>query len=114
MEGYYYLHSETKDLIFKKFEPEYDSDFVQKVWALDTTDRTSAWTIVLEALALGAKVKRIKELSAKWKLTFNDSVELLKRVTEPSKLMQDGIVLFATKILDIEEEAYWDKVKKAW
>jgi len=114
MTGYYYLHSETKDLIFKKFEPEMDSDFVQKVWSMDTTNRADAWTIVLEGLALGAEIERVKELVDKWFLTFDDSVQMLKRIAGPSKLMQDGVVLYATKILNMEEEAYWDKVKSVW
>lgn len=114
MIGYYYLHAETKNLIFKKFEPEADSDFVQKVWRMDTADRVTAWTIALEGLALGAKISRVKELAKKWNLTFDDSVELLKRVEDPNALMKDGISLFAKEILDIPVDEYWKKVEKAW
>jgi hypothetical protein len=118
MHGYYYLHSVTKDLVFKRFEPGGDSgfvpDFVQRVWPIDTTDRIDAWTVILEGLALGAKIERVKELVDKWSLTFDDSVQMLKRIAGPSKLMQDGIILYATKILGMGKEPYWDKVRSAW
>jgi hypothetical protein len=109
-EGLYYLHKETKDLIFKKFEPENDSPFVQKTWALNTSNREDAWTIVLEALALGVKIERAVELSRKWGLTFEDSVEMLKRL-RPTKLMVGGIKIFIKQILNMEVDEYWGKVK---
>lgn len=35
--GFYYLHT-NGDLIWKRFRPEYDSDFVKRVWAVDAAD----------------------------------------------------------------------------
>ncbi len=78
MKGYYYLHSESKDLIYKpsiciEFDPSYfDSPFVQKVWRFDSEDRFDAWLICVEALALGAEKERVFELKEKWGLTDED------------------------------------------
>jgi hypothetical protein len=75
MDGYYYLHKDTKDLIYKPAicvdsDPQYfDSPFVQKVWRFDSSDRLDAWTICVEALAMGAKRERVFELKEKWGLT---------------------------------------------
>ena len=82
---YYYLHRETKDLISKPeaavvADPAYfDSDFVQKVWKIDTTERVDGWILCVEALALGAKKERVFELKEKWGLTDEDAPELAKR-----------------------------------
>jgi len=114
-DGWYYLH-ENGDLIWKRFEPEADSTFVKKVWRVDTTDRFSAWKIVLEAFALGGRVDRLLELSEKWKLTFEDSVELLKRtpIKAVTGLMSDGLTLFADHVLRMTPMAYWTKVREVW
>ncbi|MDP3766687.1 MAG: hypothetical protein Q8S13_01610 [Dehalococcoidia bacterium] len=64
--GWYYLH-ENGDLIFKRTEPEQDAGgFVRKVWPVRPQDRGSAWIVLIEGLALGAKKERVAELAAKW------------------------------------------------
>lgn len=78
-DGYYYLHT-NGDLIYKKFMPELDSDFVVKVWAFDKSQRGHAWIIAIEALALGANKERIFELKEKWGLTDSDAGEFVKEV----------------------------------
>lgn len=108
MNGFYYLHT-NGDLIWKRFRPESDSPFVSQVWELDDTDREYAWKIALEALALGARTERIKGLAEKWKLTFNDSLEMLVRC-KPTELMKDGMSKFIPAIFQMEVDAYWDKV----
>ena len=44
-----------------------------------TKDRLDAWRLILEALSMGCSIPRAKELSEKWGLTFEDSIEMLKR-----------------------------------
>ena len=113
--GYYYLHSESKDLIFKPeivvdSDPEYfNSPFVQKVWHIDTSNREDAWRIVLESLALGIKLERAKELSRKWGCNYEDSHEMLLRVESPTQLSKDGMTIFIKEILKMDVEEYWAK-----
>lgn len=69
--GYYYLHSETGSLIWKReiggtAADLYDSDFVRMFWPVDLQDRGSAWRLLIEASALGAERRRIRELAEKW------------------------------------------------
>lgn len=66
--GYYYLH-ENGSLIYKRFGDPADfeeSPFVRAYWPIDTSSRLSAWRIILEGLAQGASVERVRELAAKW------------------------------------------------
>lgn len=85
MVGYYYLHSETKDLIYKPASvvwsdsQYFDSPFVQKVWEFDSEDRFDAWRVCVEASVLGAKKSRINELASKWGLTDEDGLHFLER-----------------------------------
>jgi len=85
MEHYYYLHI-NGDLIHKPYivttrDPDYfTSDFVKKVWVLDTEKRETAWMLVVEALAMGASRNRIAELEKKWGLTNEDAEIFAKRM----------------------------------
>ncbi|GAG54003.1 unnamed protein product [marine sediment metagenome] len=93
MKGYYYLHTDG-DLIYKNAlivdsDPAYfDSPFVKKYWFFDSEQRFDAWHICIEALALGAKKKRVFELKEKWGLTDEDG----KKFAEVAKLkiFKDG------------------------
>lgn len=88
--GWYYLHT-NGSLIFKRFEPEADSPFVRRVWAVDVTDRLNAWIIAIEALALGAFRSRIDELAEKWGLTDDDAVDgFVGHSDGQFKLFRDG------------------------
>ena len=62
--GYYYLHTETHDLIFKRFEPEDDSPFVQRVWDMDLWGASpdKFLEFLTDAFTLGASRSRILEL----------------------------------------------------
>ena len=118
--GFYYLHSEG-NLIFKPTivadDPGYfNSPFVKKVWRLDTNDRLCAWTIILEALSMGCSIDRAKELSNLWKLTLDDSIEMLKRAERDkvTSAMKEGLEIFIREILGMEIEAFWVKVKENW
>lgn len=78
-DGWYYLHT-NGELIFKRTEPEVeDGGFVQHVWPIDTTDRFTAWKLVTEALAYGAKRDRVMTLRKKWGLTDGDGMEYANR-----------------------------------
>lgn len=69
MLGYYYLH-ENGSLIFKNasypIEDMRDSDLVKSIWNIDTSDRESAWNLLVEAGSIGADKERINELADKW------------------------------------------------
>ena len=69
-QGWYYLHT-NGDLIYKRETGSTAADirespFAKAMWPLDTTDRASAWRIIIEGLAAGAKKERIIELASKW------------------------------------------------
>lgn len=111
---YYYLHS-NDDLIGKNpavvdSDPQYfDSPLVQKHWRVDLTDRGSMWIMILEALAKGARIDRVKELAEKWKMDFDDSIEFLKRY-RPSKMVRGGMKIFIAKILGMSWDEYFDRL----
>ena len=87
-DGYYYLHT-NGDLIWKRFRPE-PSDFVRKVWTVDKSSRVTAWIIVIEALAMGAKRSRVEELAAKWGLTDEDARQFVGRSKDELNLFREG------------------------
>ena len=75
--GWYYLHT-NGSLIFKRDFPGVAADirestFAVMLWPVDTTDRESAWQILVEALACGANLDRIQELAAKWHCDDDDA-----------------------------------------
>jgi len=113
MDGFYYLHT-NGDMIFKRFEPEAESPFVKKVWPLDLKNRMDAWKIALEGLFLGANIERIEDLAKKWGLTFEDSIEMLKRVKTLDPEEVGGLKLFVQKILKMGEEEFWEKAKQGF
>ena len=108
--GFYYLHI-NGNLIWKKIEPENDSPFVKKIWPCEVTDRKDAWTIILEGLALGARIDRIKELCNKWKCNQNDFEEMLLRI-EPTTEIQLGAHIFLKNILGLNPNEYWDELSR--
>lgn len=111
---YYYLHT-NGDLIGKNpvvvdSDPEYfDSPFVRTVWRV--TDRGSMWKMILEALAKGARTDRVKELAAKWKMDFDDSMKFLARF-EPQDIHKEGMEKFVGLIFGMEADEYWVEVLK--
>jgi len=76
IDGYYYLHT-NGSLIFKHASQDpadfRESDLVRMFWPLDIGDRECAWTILVEALALGADPHRIDELATKWGCNNEDA-----------------------------------------
>lgn len=108
--GWYYLHK-NGDLIFKKYRPEDDSTFVQKIWPCVVENRETAWTIVIEAIAMGAKLRRIRELSKKWSLDTKDLREYLVRA-EPTPLRNKGIDLFLREVCGVNPDEWFDNEAK--
>lgn len=115
MRWYYYLHI-NGDLLGKN-PVAYNNDdfaenpFVKEFWLVDTENRADAWILVIEALALGARTERIKELANKWGLTAKDLKEFIFRCPEPTKLQKNGMDKFIKIILNEEPNIFWDNLK---
>lgn len=111
---YYYLHT-NGDLISKNpvvvdADPQYfDSPFVKRWWNVDLQNRGSMWAFILEALASGAKINRIKELAVHWNLTIEDSLEMIKRV-QPTNEQTAGLNIFIEKIFNMKLNDYWEMI----
>ena len=78
---------------------------------MDLSDREDCWKVVLEALALNCPLPRVKQLADKWGLTYEDSVEMLRRV-KPSAEMIQGLEIFIKEIFRMEPDEYWQNVAK--
>lgn len=112
-EGYYYLHT-NGDLIFKRFCPEDDSPFVKKVWRIDTNNRATAWTVILEALVYEANLDRIKELAYKWGCSPADLPFLFLQVKNPTETLKRGVTLYLEKVCGMDEtqrSQWWNWLK---
>jgi len=114
MKWYYYLHTNGEligknPVVVDSDASYFDSDFVKRVWKIETEDRESCWTMLLEALALGARIGRIKELAEKWNCDKADSIEMLKTV-KPNDLMRKGITIFVQEILNEDIGKYWKEI----
>jgi len=118
---YYYLHT-NGDLIGKNpvvvdsDSSYFDSPFVRKVWKIDVNNRGDAWGMILDALAIGCSIERAKELSVRWNLTYEDSIEMLKR-TQPADVtdrMRKGMDVFITEILKMDVDEYWTKIEETF
>lgn len=105
---HYYLHT-NGDLIYKPYRPD-PSDFTKKIWSFDPAQRAHAWQIILEALALGADIVRVRMLCNKWNLTYNDSLMMLAN-TKPTDLMKEGMTRLITEVLRMDVDVYWERVK---
>lgn len=84
IDGWYYLHINS-ELIYKPGMDGMVSDirespFAVALWSVDTGDRECAWSILVEALSLGASKKRIIELAEKWKCTDEDADNYAERL----------------------------------
>ena len=76
-DGWYYLHI-NGDLIYKHDSPGVvanirESSFAKTLWPIDTKDRSSAWQILVEALAIGANTPRVEELAKLWGCDDDDA-----------------------------------------
>lgn len=77
MIGYYYLHRESRDLIYKRDLGDTvadlrESDFVVAIWPF-SPDRECGWSMLVEALAAGANKERVQSLAAKWGFNNEDA-----------------------------------------
>ena len=92
MIGWYYLHT-NGDLIYKRelggtAADIRESPFAIMLWPVIPHEREGAWTILVEALALGARPERIKELAEQWKCDDDDAQTYAERIR--AKLFKDG------------------------
>ncbi len=96
--GWYYLHT-NGSLIYKRDLDDTAADirespFAVGLWRLDSSNRESAWTILVEALAAGANEARIQELAQKWQCTDDDAQIFAKHIG--CNLYMDGDKWYAT------------------
>ena len=108
--GWYYLHT-NGNLIYKRFCPEGDSDFVRKVWPLDTADRKVAWTILLEGLGLGAILDRVRELANHWLCDLHDLPRALVEIN-PTPAMKTGLIMFLRDVSGVDPDQWFDWLGK--
>lgn len=99
MIGWYYLHT-NGDLIYKRdldgtAADIRESDFARGLWPMEPTDREGAWNIVVEGLAAGAKMARVKELADLWGCDDADAKFYAERIGV--KLSRDGNQWCATR-----------------
>jgi len=97
--GWYYLHT-NGELIYKKNLGETaddirESEFAKGLWLFDPNDRESAWRIIVESLAAGAKKERVMEFAAKWECDDKDADVYAERIG--CNLFMDGNQWCATK-----------------
>ena len=108
MKHYYYLHI-NGDLIHKNAlvvdsdSNYFDSEFVKRAWMIDTEDRGSIWILLIEALALGARKDRIKELQEKWGATNEDAQEFAKKVGLVLKMDGDAWCAHFPDFINLQE-----------
>ena len=84
IDGWYYLHK-NGSLIYKRelgttAADIRESPFARAMWPCDPEDREMGWSLLVEALALGADKERIKELAEKWHCTDEDGRVYAERV----------------------------------
>lgn len=78
IDGYYYLHS-NGSLIWKRYldggqaADFRESTFVRHFWTLDLSDREQAWSLLIEALAIGAPKERVNDLASQWSCNDTDA-----------------------------------------
>ena len=107
-DGYYYLHT-NGDLIWKRSRPEMDvGGFVAHVWAVDAADRSSPWMILIEGLAAGASLSRVRELAEKWGCDGPDLVNFLARHTTPTQEQSVGLKMFIKGVLLVDAHKWMD------
>lgn len=100
IDGYFYLHT-NGELIYKKYidggqlADFRESPFVRCFWSIDPKNRLDAWTILVEALSVGANKKRVFELADKWKCNDTDAQKYAEVVG--FQLSKDGNSWSATR-----------------
>ena len=105
--GWMYQHT-NGDLIYKRdlvaqVADIRESPFAVGLWRIDPENRETAWNCVVEALAGGARAKRVAELAEKWSCTDEDAQVYANRVS--CVLGRDGDQWYATRVdfIDLQE-----------
>lgn len=94
IEGWYYLHA-NGDLIYKgaaytSVSDFHESDLVRAFWPCHPDDRENAWTILVEALAGGARLEKVRELADRFGCTDDDAQEYARRIDVALAPTDDG------------------------
>ena len=108
MKGYYYLH-ENGSLIWKQYldggqvADFRESSLVRHFWQMDLDDRAEAWSLLVEASALGVERSRIDGLIALWGCNDIDAAVYAEQIG--IRLYRDGDAWCATKrdFVDLQE-----------
>ncbi len=105
--GWYYLHI-NGDLIFKRDLPGTaadirESDLAKALWSIDTTDRESAWSLLVEALAAGANPGRVRQLAALWKCDDDDARIYAKHIGVSIKRDESALLAHTADFINIAE-----------
>ena len=103
---FFYLHTNGA-LIYKRLRPD-PSDFVRRVWKVDTRDRMCAWRILLETTALGANIERIRELAEKWKCNFADLGQYFIHGGTAEATLTRGMEKMCKELWGLDLNAVWD------
>ncbi len=105
--GWYYLHT-NGDVIHKRGLPGTaadirESDLAVALWPIDTADRSSAWRILVEAMAAGALRTRVLELAELWACDDEDAHNYAENLG--IRLYMDGSQWCATRadFVDLQE-----------
>ena len=114
MRTWYYLNFKGQ-LIHKRTEPSANNPLVKHRWVCESDDRSTAWKIVLEGLALGADSDRVKGLARKWNMDYQDVLHFMKYTTDsgiaPSNELSVGLEKFVQEIMNMDINKFWNKVK---
>lgn len=97
--GWYYLH-ENGELIYKRDLGDTaadlrESDLVRMLWPVDERDRETAWNILVEGLAFGAKPEAVADLADKWGCNDEDAAVYAERIG--ARVFRDGSQWIATR-----------------
>ncbi len=105
MQECYYLH-ENGELIYKRFWPDDDSPFVKKIWPMDVSNRSNAWMILIEGIALGARIDRVAELAEHWHCDIKDMVEFMRRNPKADDLQKRGLHLLIENVFGLNYDQF--------
>lgn len=104
--GWYYLHT-NGELIYKPGADQgvdlRESTFVRGLWPLDPEDRATAWNLLVEALASGAQLARIKDLANKWHCTDSDADNYAKYLNAGLQIEGDSWCAIPPWFVNLQE-----------
>jgi hypothetical protein len=104
----YYLHTNGTLHYKQGYGPgDFESDFVVKFWQIDTRDRSTAWRIIIESLALNADKDEVKRLARKWGCDPKDLIQFISRANPEGELMITGVHAYLEEIAGVNPDEWW-------